>query len=35
MARRYTHAMHKKNEKKQITGNKLLSDYITNKKGER
>lgn len=27
MARRYTHAMHKKNEKKQIKGKKLLSDY--------
>lgn len=35
MARRYTHAMHKKNEKKQIKGKKLLSDFITNKQGER
>lgn len=30
MARRYTHAM-----QKQIKGKKLLSDYITNKQGER
>lgn len=35
MARRYTHAMHKKMKRNKLKGKKLLSDYITNKQGER